>query len=249
MNHGVLVLLRHGESTANAAQEFTGLLDVGLTPLGCEQARRAAQMLAADGCRPHTVVTSPMLRATLTTNLVLRELSLDDDAVVASWRLAERDYGCLTGIPKAQALARYGPERYISVRRTMDGVPAPATSQQISRWDRAFTDPGSGLPAPGEGESLRDVITRVAPCWHRIRERVLRGETVLVVAHGNSLRALCTVVDDLGPADVEVLNIPPGQPLRYDVGPDGTFTPRGGHYLDAPAAREAAERIAHEGGT
>ncbi|WP_024285206.1 2,3-bisphosphoglycerate-dependent phosphoglycerate mutase [Cellulomonas sp. KRMCY2] len=249
MIHGVLVLLRHGESTANAAQEFTGLLDVGLTSRGRQQATGAARMIVAADLRPDVVVTSPMLRARLTTDLVQAELAAEGVAVVATWRLVERDYGCLTGVSKAQALDQLGPERYFALRRTVDGVPPPATADQVATWDNAFTDPRSGLLVPGSGESLRDVVARVTPSWHLMRARAQRGETVLVVAHGNSLRALCAVIDGLSPTEIEDLNIPSGHPLRYDVYPDGLVGPRGGRYLDVSAAQDAAARIAREGGT
>lgn len=249
MSHGVLILLRHGQSTANAAQEFTGLLDVGLTARGRAQARRAARMIAADGSRPDLVVTSPMVRSTLTADLVRAELGLDDVPVLTTWRLAERDYGALTGVAKSQALEQLGAARYFALRRTVDGVPPPATPDQVAGWGNAFADPGSGLPAAGAGESLRDVIARVTPAWQQLRDAALDGRVVLVVAHGNSLRALCAVLDRLDPQEIEDLNIPSGHPLRYDVDPDGSVRPRGGRYLDASAARDAAARIAREGGT
>lgn len=246
---GVLVLLRHGESVHNAAQVFTGLLDVGLTERGREQAADAARLLVADGLRPDVVVTSPMVRTRRTAEVVIDVAGLDGVPVERTWRLAERDYGSLTDVPKAVARERYGPERFITVRRTLDGTPAPASAAQVAAFGPVYREPGSGLPEPGAGESLRDVVGRVRPCWESVRARVRAGERVLVVGHGNSLRALCTLVDGLAPEEVVDLNLPPAQPLRYDVDGTGAFIPRGGRYLDPATAHAHAARIAHEGGT
>ena len=129
MGHGVLVLLRHGESVYNAAQVFTGLLDVGLTGRGEEQARAAGRLLRAEGLTPDRIWTSPMRRSTATTELLCGAAGLEGVPVTVSWRLAERDYGSLTGVPKAEARERYGPRGYITVRRTLDGAPPPATAE------------------------------------------------------------------------------------------------------------------------
>lgn len=248
MVHGALVLLRHGESVYNAAHVFTGLLDVRLSGRGEEQARAAGSLLRAEGLVPDRIWTSPMRRSTATTDLLRDAAGLDGVPVTATWRLAERDYGSLTGVPKAEARERYGPQGYITVRRTLDGVPSPATPGQAAAWtEQPYTEEGSGLPHPGAGETLRDVVDRVTPVWVEVRELVTTGRTVLVVAHGNSLRALCAVVDDLSAREVQDLNIPPAQPLVYRWTPDGLI-PRGGRYLDH-AAHRAAARIALEGGT
>lgn len=249
MSRGVLVLLRHGESVANAAQEFTGLLDVGLTERGVEQARAAARLLVGHGVLPDLVVTSPMLRSVATTEVVVDEAGLGTVPVRRSWRLAERDYGHLTGVAKSRARELYGAHEYVTVRRTLDGRPPAATAEQSAAWAHAFTDPSSGLPTPGAGESLRDVIARVDPQWVELRAAAAAGSTVLVVAHGNSLRALCTLVDRLSPDEVMALNLPPAQPLVYEVTSDGSTRPRGGRYLDPTTALAAATVIAHEGGT
>ncbi|MBO1751604.1 2,3-bisphosphoglycerate-dependent phosphoglycerate mutase [Actinotalea sp. BY-33] len=246
---GVLLLLRHGQSTANASKTFTGLLDVGLTELGSEQARAAAHLMTADGLRPDEVVTSPMRRAARTAELAVAAGGWQDVPLRSSWRLAERDYGNLTDVPKAEARAALGPEAYLSVRRTLHGSPPPASADQAAGWGAAYTDPGSGLPQPGAGESLHDVVERVRPEWQRLRVALDEGRTVLVVAHGNSLRALCLLVDDLSEDEVRELNLPAGHPLRYDLTAEGAVLPRGGAYLDADSAQREAERIAHEGGT
>lgn len=241
--------MRHGESVFNAAHVFTGLLDVALSPRGAEQARAAARLLRAEGLVPGRIWTSPMQRAAETTRLVRAELGSDDDVPLTStWRLAERDYGSLTGVPKVEARERYGPEGYITVRRTLDGSPGSAPAGHAATWTvPPYTEPGSGLPEPGAGETLRDVVARVAPLWPEVRDAVVGGQAVLVVAHGNSLRALCSVIDDLTPREVQDLNIPPAQPLVYRW--DGErLVPRGGRYLD-PGAFAAVEQIAREGGT
>lgn len=249
MPSGTLVLLRHGESELNAAQIFTGLLDVGLTPRGEDQAREAGRLLRTHGVLPDVVLTSPMRRCAATTRLVQEAADLDGVPVSSTWRLAERDYGNLTGVPKHEARARLGADGYITVRRTLDGAPPPATPDQAARWPAAaYTEPGSGLPTPGASESLRDVVARVAPLWDEVRDVLATERTVLVVGHGNSLRALCALIDELSPAEVQVLNLPPGEPLVYRWTADG-LAPHGGRYLDPDDALAAAARIAHEGGT
>jgi len=246
--HGTLVLVRHGESTANAAQTFTGLIDVDLSPLGVRQAHDAARLLALDGFRPDDVVTSPLTRARRTTSMILRDLGVTR-APRSCWRLEERDYGCLAGMAKRAVAEQFGPEQFFTWRRTVDGRPPAASPDQVATWRISSTRP-AGLPAPGEGESLRDVIDRVRPCWsEQVLPGLRAGHRVLVVAHGNSLRALSSIIDDLSAVEVASLNLPPAQPLRYDVTAAGLLRPRGGRYLDDPAARAAAEQIAREGGT
>ncbi|NLF05657.1 MAG: 2,3-bisphosphoglycerate-dependent phosphoglycerate mutase [Actinomycetales bacterium] len=248
MGGGALVLLRHGESEFNAAGVFTGLLDVDVTERGREQAALGARLLEAAGLAPERTWTSPMRRAAATTEILARELGLDPATVTPSWRLAERDYGSLTGVAKAEARERLGPEGYIAMRRTLEGSPGPVTEEQRAAWPAApYVEEGSGLPTPGAGETLLEVMDRVAPLWTEIRAEIEAGRRVLVVGHGNSLRALCAVVDCLSPEEVQELNIPPGHPLVY-AWSDGGLLPRGGRYLDEGAHAEV-ERIAAEGGT
>lgn len=248
MSDGTLILMRHGESVYNAAQVFTGLLDVRLSARGQEQARDSARLLRGEGLVPTRIWTSPMLRSVATTELVREELGLDDVPTCSTWRLAERDYGSLTGVPKGEARDRYGDAGYITVRRTLDGSPGPASAEQRDAWlATPYTEAGSGLPEPGLGETLRDVVVRVGPLWSELRDTLVGGGTALVVAHGNSLRALCTVIDELTESEVQDLNIPPAQPLVYRWR-GGRLEPRGGQYLD-PAAHADVARIAREGGT
>lgn len=245
---GTLVVVRHGESTLNAAQRFTGRLDVDLSAAGVEQAHTAAALMQVHGVRPDLVVSSPMLRARRTAAVIRSDLGLTTVPSALSWRLVERDYGCLTGMAKHRARLLLGPEGFMSMRRTLHGTPPPAPPDTVAPSD-CYVEPATGLSPAGAGESLHDVIGRVAPSWDRTVPVLRRGSTVLVVAHGNSLRALCALVDGLDEREVQDLNLPPGHPLVYAVAADGRATPRGGRFLDPATARRAAAQIAGEGGT
>lgn len=255
---GTLVLLRHGESTANASGTFTGLNDVDLSPRGVEQAHAAAALLAAEGIRPDEVFTSEMLRARRTAELVLADLDDVGAPVVQSWRLDERDYGVLTGMSKTVVKERFGADEFHAWRRTLHGRPPPMPAQEraavgfVAHGAGAAPDaePGPAPVTPGDGESLADVVGRVRPLWEGpLLARLRTGGTVLVVAHGNSLRALSSLVDGLTDTELEELNLPTAQPVVYEVAPDGQARPRGGRYLDPDRALLAAIRIAFEGGT
>ncbi|MGM0386449.1 MAG: 2,3-bisphosphoglycerate-dependent phosphoglycerate mutase [Actinomycetota bacterium] len=246
---GTLVLLRHGESIYNATSTFTGLLDVGLTRDGERQVAIAANLMRAEGIVPDLVVDSPMVRASRTTELLLGHLGMSVP-VETTWRLAERDYGCLTGVPKAEAAARHGEESFFRWRRTLHGRPPAASAEQRASWLDPVPLADSGPLVAGAGESLHDVVVRVRPLWEEeLRERLTDGQTVVVVAHGNSLRALSAVIDDLTDSEIEELNIPAGHPLAYVVDHLGRAHPRGGRYLDDDAASLAAARVSAEGGT
>ena len=244
---GTLMLLRHGETTFNAAQVFTGLLDADLAPSGEAQMRIAARLIAAEGLVPEVLWQSTMRRAARTTELLLGHLGRPDVPVHASWRLVERGYGCFTGLGKAEARHRYGEELFFQWRRTVHGRPPAAEPDVVDTW----TDPAPvaerGPLDAGAGESLADVATRVLPFWRGTIEPLLAdGQTVFVVSHGNTLRALASVVFDLPDERVEHLNIPAGHPLVVTFA-DGTLgRPR---YLDADTARAAADAVAAEGGT
>lgn len=253
-DEGVLVLLRHGESTFNASSTFTGLLDVGLTPGGEAQVVIAARLLIAAGLVPDLVVTTPMLRARRTASILLADLAeltgrADPHPIRPTWRLVERDYGCLTGLSKAVARARYGEEAFFTWRRTLHGRPPAASPEQVASWTDPAPVADSGPLRPGCGESLADVIERVRPLWDELRPTLASGVTVFVVAHGNSLRALCAIIDDLDDHETEELNIPAGHPLVYQVTATGDVHPRGGFYLDDTAAQREAAKVAAEGGT
>ena len=265
---GRLVVLRHGESTANADGSFTGLRDVDLSELGRKQSHDAAALLASEGIRPDAVFTSQMLRACHTADIVLGDLDDVQAPVFQSWRLNERDYGLLTGMPKAQVQEQFGKERFHSWRRTLHGTPPPMPDAQrgavefvdhgaeavVEVSDAEREQPGDDRThepiLPGAGESLHDVVLRVRPLWEGpMVQRLSRGETILVVAHGNSLRALCSIIDALTDEELEELNLPTAQPIVYDVGPNGAAEPRGGRFLDPDRGVLAAIRIAFEGGT
>lgn len=243
-----LLLLRHGESTFNASGTFTGLLDVPLSPAGERQVAVAARLIDGAGLRPDLLISTPMLRARRTADLLLAALGLTGVPSVITWRLVERDYGCLTGMSKTDARALLGEDAFFTLRRTMAGRPPAASPSQTASWPVAPVADRGPLQ-PGAGESLADVVTRVRPVWTETIEPALaRGDNVFVVAHGNSLRALCSIADKLTDAETEALNIPAGHPLVYRW--DGhQVTPRGGSYLDAGAAETASAIVAAEGGT
>lgn len=254
---GRLVLVRHGESTANAAGVFTGSRDVDLSPRGVDQSRRAAQVLLDAGVHPNLVVTSRMRRARRTTAVMvaaLAEAGVPTATPLSTWRLNERDYGLLMGMPKAEVRERYGAEAFRTWRRTRHGRPPPMPTDQRAELDLVALDADPGDPqtaaTPGEGESLDDVVLRVAPLWtDRLLPGLRAGRTVLVVAHGNSLRALCALVDALDDDELEELNLPTAQPIAWWVDGAGRAVPRGGEFLDPETAWLEAVRIALEGGT
>lgn len=245
---GALVLLRHGESTANRAGTFTGLLDVPLTARGEEQARQAGRLLAAHHEIPDLIVTSTLQRALHTADLVSDVLDRNIPTT-AVWEFNERNYGALTGMTKVSARTGLGDAEYLRLRRSRDGRPAP---MPLGAWFTLRQSPAlRGLPrvAVQRTESLADVITRIQPVLHlRLVPAVAAGQTVLVVAHGNSLRALCACIDDLTDVELAGLNLPTGQPLLYRPNAAGALQPGGGEYLD-PAAHHAAALVAAEGGT
>ena len=243
-----LVLLRHGESAWNASNQFTGWVDVALTGRGEEQARAGGRLLADGGLLPSVVHTSLLTRAVRTATLALEACERSWIPVRRSWRLNERHYGDLQGKDKKQTLATYGEEQFMLWRRSYD-VPPPAIPAG-SAWDVA-ADPRYAALAPDvvpATECLADVVTRLLPYWHDAIVPDLRaGHDVLVVAHGNSLRALVMHLDGLSREQVVGLNIPTGQPLRYELDAYLRPTVPGGTYLDPEAAAEAAAAVAAQG--
>lgn len=238
-----LILLRHGQSQANADGLFTGLLDVPLTDAGRAEAEGAAQQLDSAGLWPPIWFCSPLLRAKQTALILNDCLSTAPTRISYDWRLAERNYGALTGHSKQAVLAEHGAENYRAWRRSKDVAPPPMPLDQ--RRDLGDVPESLGLT-----ESLADVIVRVDDVWRASIEPALRQRgAVLVVAHGNSLRALCAILDQLNDVEIQDLNIPTGHPLVYRIDPDSRPLQRGGSYLNRAAAIAAAETIAHEGGT
>ncbi|MEU6497104.1 2,3-bisphosphoglycerate-dependent phosphoglycerate mutase [Streptomyces sp. NPDC046984] len=245
---GPLVLLRHGQSTANADGRFTGWADVPLTPQGAHEAVEAAQLLARDGLLPDVAHTSVMHRSIQSADITLAELDRLWIPVQRTWRLNERQYGALTGRLKREVRAETGADRYHHWRRSLHGRPAPLPDDALARLRAEPRYAALRPDAVPAVESLADMTTRIAPYWVDVVVPQLRvGATVLVVAHGNSLRALVTVLDQLTEDEISRLNIPTGAPLRYDF--DDALRPlaRGGTYLNPDDARAKAELVATEG--
>ncbi|TFC04804.1 phosphoglyceromutase [Cryobacterium adonitolivorans] len=241
-----LILLRHGNSTWNQQNLFTGWVDVRLSDQGRAEALRAGELLAESGLLPDILHTSVLTRAIQTANIALEEADRLWIDVKRSWRLNERHYGALQGLDKAETLATYGPEQFQTWRRSFD-VPPPLLDDS-SEWSQAndarYADLGDDLPRT---ESLKDVIARMLPYWESDIAADLRtGKTVLVTAHGNSLRALVKHLDGVSDADIADLNIPTGIPLVYRL--DEDLKPIGaGEYLDPAAAAAGAAAVAAQG--
>jgi 2,3-bisphosphoglycerate-dependent phosphoglycerate mutase len=233
----VLLLLRHGESTANAGDMFGGWLDYPLTARGRAQAADAGRLIRDAGLSPAAVHTSMLTRAVDTADAVLAESNRRAQAVSRSWRLNERHYGAFQGRSRAAVRAEFGDEAFLRWRRSYDAAPPPMADDDPTHPGR---DPRYAEVPPDElptTESLADVYHRLLPHWHSaIATDVAAGRVTLVVAHGNSLRALCMILDGLSPEQVRSLHIPTGVPLRYDL--DDALVPQvsGGTYLDPSAA-------------
>jgi len=242
-----LVLLRHGNSLWNQQNLFTGWVDVRLSEVGEAEAAHAGVLLAERGILPDVVHTSVLTRAIQTANIALDRADRAWIDVRRSWRLNERHYGALQGLDKAATLEKYGPEQFQLWRRSFD-VPPPVLADD-AKWSQ-INDPRYARVADGElprTECLKDVIARMLPYWqHDIVPDLAAGKAVLVVAHGNSLRALVKHLDGVSDADIAELNIPTGIPLVYQLGED--FLPlSAGEYLDPDAARLGAAAVAAQG--
>jgi 2,3-bisphosphoglycerate-dependent phosphoglycerate mutase len=247
---GTLFLLRHGQSVLNAEDRFAVLLDPPLSPVGEVEAARAGALMASESFSPDTVYTSTLTRARDTARIVLDVLGGPEAAVLSAWELNERSYGSLTGRARGELLSELGPEVFRFWRRSYYGAPPPTSRAELGaiRRSRAF----AGLPSEAvlPTESLCGVVKRVRIFWHQhLRPRIRAGEDVLVIGHGNSLRALCLVLDRLSHAEVEALNIPTGHPLAYHFRPDLVPVARSGEYLNPLARRTAAALVAAVGGT
>lgn len=244
-----LILLRHGESEWNEKNLFTGWVDVDLTPKGVAEAIRGGELIKQAGLTPDVLFTSLLKRAVKTSQLALDSCDRFWIPVVRNWRLNERHYGALQGKDKAQTLAEYGEEQFMLWRRSYD-TPPPAidpTSEFAQNSDPRYSAlPPETIPTT---ECLADVVTRLIPFWEDVivAEHLRRNETVLVVAHGNSLRALVKHLDGISDSDIAGLNIPTGIPLVYRL--DAHLTPivAGGEYLDPEAAKTAAAAVAAQG--
>jgi 2,3-bisphosphoglycerate-dependent phosphoglycerate mutase len=239
-----LILLRHGHSEWNAKNLFTGWVDVDLNDQGREEAVRGGRLLKDKGVLPDVVHTSVLRRAITTANLALDAADRHWIPVRRDWRLNERHYGALQGLDKAATRAKYGDEQFMLWRRSFDTPPPPIDLD--NEWAQTGDPRYTGVEIP-RTECLKDVIARMMPYWESaICPDLASGKTVLVTAHGNSLRALVKHLDGISDAAIAELNIPTGQPLVYDIGAD--FMPTApGQYLDAEAAAAAAAAVANQG--
>lgn len=242
---GKLVLCRHGQSTWNLENLFTGWVDVDLSRQGQAEALEAGRQLAGLGIQFDCAFTSVLKRAIRTLWIILDQMDLMWIPVERSWRLNERHYGALQGLNKAQTAARHGEDKVKIWRRSYDIAPPPlsADDQQHPRFDRRYR----GIPRLPACESLKDTLVRVTPYWEmRLAPRLAAGENVLVAAHGNSLRALVKMLDGISDVEITELNIPTGIPLLYEL--DDNLRPLSRRYIGDPdAISKAAAAVAAQG--
>ena len=242
-----LILLRHGESEWNAKNLFTGWVDVDLSEKGRLEAARGGELLAQSKLLPDLLHTSLLKRAIKTAQIALDNCDRAWIPVKRSWRLNERHYGALQGKDKAATLKEYGQEQFALWRRSFD-VPPPEISDSdkySQNNDPRYSELGKNIP---KSECLKDVVNRILPYWKNdIIPDLKTGKKVLVVAHGNSLRALVKYLDQISDSDIATLNIPTGIPLLYEL--DNNLMPitKGGRYLDPKAASEAIISVANQG--
>jgi 2,3-bisphosphoglycerate-dependent phosphoglycerate mutase len=241
-----LILLRHGQSDWNLKNLFTGWTDIDLTPQGREEAAEAARLIQAEGLDFDLAYTSVLKRAIRTLWIVMDGMDRMWVPVTRAWELNERHYGALQGLDKAETVQRHGEQQVFNWRRSYDLPPPPLASDdpRHPRFEARYAgvDPAR-LPAT---ESLKDTLIRVQPYWEReIARQVLARRKVIIVAHGNSLRALVKMLDGLSDTEILELNIPTGIPLIYEL--DDALQPRSRRYLGDPeAARRAAEAVANQ---
>ena len=245
MTH-TLILLRHGNSDWNQKNLFTGWVDVRLSEQGEAEAKRAGELLAESGIKPDILYTSVLTRAIDTANIALDAADRAWLPVKRSWRLNERHYGSLQGLDKAETLEKYGPEKFMEWRRSFDVPPPPLDddAEYSQVHDERYIGIDGEIPRT---ESLKIVIDRMLPYWESdIVPSLASGQTVLVTAHGNSLRALVKHLDGISDDAIAELNIPTGIPLVYELGDD--FKPTGpAKYLDPEAAAAGAAAVAAQG--
>lgn len=242
-----LILVRHGQSDWNEKNLFTGWVDVRLSAVGEKEAARAGELLVQSKLVPDIVYTSKLSRAIQTCNIALDKADLLYLDVKRDWRLNERHYGALQGKDKAQTLEEYGQEQFMTWRRSFDVPPPPiADDDKYSQFNdpRYKNIPKSELP---KTESLKIVIDRLLPYWKSdISKDLLDNKTVIVFAHGNSLRALVKHLDGISDKDIAGLNIPTGIPLVYEL--DDELKPtKPAYYLDPEAAAAGAAAVANQG--
>ncbi|MFM9096244.1 MAG: phosphoglyceromutase [Actinomycetes bacterium] len=243
-----LILLRHGESQWNALNLFTGWVDVDLSEKGVLEAKRGGELLKEKNLIPNSLHTSVLNRAIKTSELALESAGIKEIPTKRSWRLNERHYGALQGLNKKDTLEKYGEEQFMLWRRSYDVPPPPIDPNDkcAQNNDPKYKDmQESDIPLT---ECLKDVVKRVIPYWKEsIVPELESGKTVLVVAHGNSLRALIKYLENISDENIAKLNLPTGIPLLYRL--DENFKPIvfGGEYLDPQAAKEAIDAVANQG--
>jgi 2,3-bisphosphoglycerate-dependent phosphoglycerate mutase len=242
-----LILLRHGESEWNALNLFTGWVDVRLSDKGEAEAKRGGELMATRGLLPDVVHTSLLRRAIHTSQIALDACDRHWIPVKRSWRLNERHYGALQGKDKKQTLEQYGEAQFNLWRRSFDVPPPPIEDgdKYSQSKDPRYADLGSAAPRT---ECLKDVLQRALPYLNSdITADLKSGKTVLVTAHGNSLRAIVKHLDAISDEDIAKVNIPTGIPLLYELGEDFKPIKKGGEYLDPAAATAAIEAVANQG--
>ena len=242
-----LILLRHGESQWNAKNLFTGWVDVELSEKGLVEAARGGQLLKEAGLLPDVLHTSLLKRAINTADIALTNCGRTGIPTKRSWRLNERHYGALQGKDKAATLKEYGQEQFQLWRRSFD-VPPPAIADddQYSQKNEAkYANLGEQLP---KTECLKDVVARVVPyLTGEVMDDLKSGKTVLITAHGNSIRAIVKFLDQISDADIAGVNIPTGIPLLYELNEKFEPVTKGGRYLDPQAAVAAIAAVANQG--
>lgn len=242
-----LVLIRHGESTWNKENRFTGWKDVNLSEKGCAEAKAAGKLLKKEGFEFDIAFTSVLTRAIRTLNIILCELDCIWLPVIKNWKLNERHYGNLQGLNKSEMAEKFGEKQVLVWRRSYD-IPPPAMEpddERSPRHDRRYADlTDTEIPLT---ECLKDTVARVVPYWEtEIAPQIKAGKRVIVAAHGNSLRAMVKYLDNIPDDEIVKLNIPTGIPLVYEL--DDNLKPIKSYYLgDAEAIKAAQEAVANQG--
>ena len=242
-----LVLLRHGESQWNLENRFTGWTDVDLSEKGIKEATSSGEILKESGFDFNLVYSSLLLRANRTMDICLEEMGISDIPLKYNWRLNERHYGTLQGLNKGETAQKYGNEQVLTWRRSYNTPPPPLriNDERHPRFDNSYDDLNENqLPA---SECLKDTLNRLLPYWHEtIAPSIQSGKKVLIVAHGNSLRALVKYLDDISEEEIIGLNIPTGVPLVYEL--DNQLSPIKHYYLgDQDAIDKKAAEVAAQG--
>lgn len=242
-----LVLIRHGQSEWNKLNLFTGWTDVDLTEQGINEAKEGGKVLKKEGFSFDVAYTSVLKRAIKTLNYVLDEMNLDWIPVHKDWRLNEKSYGALQGLNKAETAEKYGDEQVLLWRRSYDVQPPliEDTDERHPAFDKRYNNLKANEKTPGE--SLKDTYNRMLPLWHsEIAPDIKKGKSVVIAAHGNSLRSLVQFLDSMSEADILKLNIPTGVPLVYEL--DENLKPIKHYYLgDQDAINAAISGVANQG--